>query len=172
MRKNLRKKIQEECGNIEWEQDMGAHIPFCKLDGKICNMQCTSVHGAADHIVRFQSTMADVIYAEYCLNKRFTAHAMASVYDFFELLDILDQCRSDYDKLGWDVDRMIEDYSDDQYRECLWIEFYHRWFVDEKTGETIMSIDYVTPPDYDPECGTYTFPFEWNEIHAYNYPRE
>ena len=135
-------------------------------------LQWFCVHGAADHIVRFQSTMADVIYAEYCLNKRFTAHAMASVYDFFELLDILDQCRSDYDKLGWDVDRMIEDYSDDQYRECLWIEFYHRWFVDEKTGETIMSIDYVTPPDYDPECGTYTFPFEWNEIHAYNYPRE
>ena len=34
------KKIQEECENVEWEQDMGAHIPFCKLDGKICNMQC------------------------------------------------------------------------------------------------------------------------------------
>lgn len=34
------KKIQEECENVEWEQDMGAHIPFCKLDGEICNMQC------------------------------------------------------------------------------------------------------------------------------------
>ena len=34
------KKIQEECENVEWEEDMGAHIPFCKLDGKICNMQC------------------------------------------------------------------------------------------------------------------------------------
>lgn len=34
------KKIQEECENVEREQDMGAHIPFCKLDGEICNMQC------------------------------------------------------------------------------------------------------------------------------------
>ena len=34
------KKIQEECENVEWEQDMGAHTPFCKLDGKNCNMQC------------------------------------------------------------------------------------------------------------------------------------
>ena len=34
------KKIQEKCESIEWEEDMGAHIPFCKLDGEICNMQC------------------------------------------------------------------------------------------------------------------------------------
>lgn len=33
------KKIQEECDNVEWEEDMGAHIPFCKLDGEICDMQ-------------------------------------------------------------------------------------------------------------------------------------
>lgn len=37
------KKIQEECENVEWEQDMGAHIPFCKLDGEICNAQCMRV---------------------------------------------------------------------------------------------------------------------------------
>lgn len=135
-------------------------------------LQWFCVHGAADHIVRFQSTMADVIYAEYCLNKRFTAHAMASVYDFFELLDILDQCRDDYDKLGWEVDRLIDDYQDDTYRECLWVEFIHRWHVDENTGEKIMSIDYVYPPAYDPEGRSYALPFEWNEIQAYNYPRE
>ena len=28
------------CPNVEWEQDMHANIPFCKLDGEICNMQC------------------------------------------------------------------------------------------------------------------------------------
>ena len=28
------------CPNVEWEQDMGAHIPFCKLDGQMCNLQC------------------------------------------------------------------------------------------------------------------------------------
>lgn len=35
------KKTQENCEHIEWEQDMGMHIPFCKLDGKLCNVQCT-----------------------------------------------------------------------------------------------------------------------------------
>ncbi len=28
------------CPSVEWEQDMGAHIPFCKLDNEMCNMQC------------------------------------------------------------------------------------------------------------------------------------
>ena len=32
--------IQRNCSNVEWEQDMGAHIPFCKLTGDFCNMQC------------------------------------------------------------------------------------------------------------------------------------
>ena len=38
-----RKQMEEQrdmCPHVEWEQDMGAHIPFCKLDGKICDMQC------------------------------------------------------------------------------------------------------------------------------------
>ncbi len=28
------------CPNVEWEQDMHADIPFCTLDGEMCNMQC------------------------------------------------------------------------------------------------------------------------------------
>jgi len=28
------------CPNVEREQDMHANIPFCKLDGEMCNMQC------------------------------------------------------------------------------------------------------------------------------------
>ena len=38
-----RKKALEQrdmCPHVEWEQDMGAHIPFCQLDGEFCNMQC------------------------------------------------------------------------------------------------------------------------------------
>lgn len=38
-----RKQIEEQrnmCHHVEWEQDMSMRIPFCKLDGKICNMQC------------------------------------------------------------------------------------------------------------------------------------
>lgn len=34
------KLIRDNCSAIEWEQDMGAHIPFCRLDGDFCNMQC------------------------------------------------------------------------------------------------------------------------------------
>ena len=28
------------CPSVDWEQDMNANVPFCKLDGKMCNMQC------------------------------------------------------------------------------------------------------------------------------------
>lgn len=30
----------KNCPSVEWEQDMHANIPFCKLDGEMCNMQC------------------------------------------------------------------------------------------------------------------------------------
>ena len=30
------------CPSVEWEQNMHANIPFCKLDGEMCNMQCRS----------------------------------------------------------------------------------------------------------------------------------
>ena len=32
----------KNCPSVEWEQDMHADIPFCKLDGEMCNMQCKS----------------------------------------------------------------------------------------------------------------------------------
>lgn len=32
--------LQNNCPMIEWEHDMGARIPFCKLDDKFCNGQC------------------------------------------------------------------------------------------------------------------------------------
>lgn len=37
-------KVNDEfvknCPSVEWEQDMHADIPFCTLDGEMCNMQC------------------------------------------------------------------------------------------------------------------------------------
>lgn len=30
----------KNCPSVEWEQDMHADIPFCKLDDEMCNMQC------------------------------------------------------------------------------------------------------------------------------------
>ena len=32
----------KNCPSVEWEQDMHADIPFCTLDGEMCNMQCRS----------------------------------------------------------------------------------------------------------------------------------
>jgi len=29
----------KNCPSVEWEQDMHADVPFCKLDGEMCNMQ-------------------------------------------------------------------------------------------------------------------------------------
>ena len=39
-RADYEKEVQYHCNHIEWEQDMHATIPFCKLDGDFCNMQC------------------------------------------------------------------------------------------------------------------------------------
>lgn len=33
-------EIQKNCPMVEWEHDMGARIPFCKLDNAFCNGQC------------------------------------------------------------------------------------------------------------------------------------
>ena len=33
-------QFRRNCPSVEWEQDMQASIPFCKLDGEMCNMQC------------------------------------------------------------------------------------------------------------------------------------
>lgn len=32
--------LQNTCPMVEWEHDMGATIPFCKLDNTPCNAQC------------------------------------------------------------------------------------------------------------------------------------
>ena len=33
-------KQMQNCTYIEYEQDMGCRIPFCRLDGQLCNGQC------------------------------------------------------------------------------------------------------------------------------------
>ena len=33
-------ELQKNCPVVEWEHDMGATIPFCKLDNSFCNGQC------------------------------------------------------------------------------------------------------------------------------------
>lgn len=34
-------ELQKTCPMVEWEQDMGATIPYCKLDNSHCNGQCS-----------------------------------------------------------------------------------------------------------------------------------
>ena len=34
-------ELQRNCPMVEWEQDMGATIPYCKLYNSYCNGQCT-----------------------------------------------------------------------------------------------------------------------------------
>lgn len=34
------KATQENCPFVEWEQDMGMHIPFCRKTHEPCNLQC------------------------------------------------------------------------------------------------------------------------------------
>ena len=39
-REKREKHMQYHCEHVEWEQDMHAMIPFCKLYGGFCEMQC------------------------------------------------------------------------------------------------------------------------------------
>ena len=34
-------ELQKNCPMVEWEQDMGATVPYCKLYKALCNGQCT-----------------------------------------------------------------------------------------------------------------------------------
>lgn len=34
-------ELQKNCPEVEWEQDMGATIPYCRIYKTLCNGQCT-----------------------------------------------------------------------------------------------------------------------------------
>lgn len=38
--RDLDDEYVKTCPNVEWEEDMGKTIPFCKIDGQFCNQQC------------------------------------------------------------------------------------------------------------------------------------
>ena len=35
-----KENMMKNCCYIEYEQDMGAHVPFCGRYGQLCNVQC------------------------------------------------------------------------------------------------------------------------------------
>lgn len=38
--RDLDDEYVKTCPNVEWEEDMGKTIPFCKIDRQFCNQQC------------------------------------------------------------------------------------------------------------------------------------
>ena len=94
------------------------------------------------HDVYFQSTWADVIWAELNLNRNFVYNSSASIREFFAFLGILDQCPQEYDDdcFGWDVGTLLED------EEALWIDFEHLTVTDPSTKEDIHMIAPVFEP--------------------------
>lgn len=117
--------------------------------------------------VYFQSTIGDVIYAEYCLNRNFQYRGSASVREFFAFLDILDQCTMKHEMLGWDVGTMIEDWG----LEFPWIDFEHYHTTDPETGEEITVIDYIWNPYFSADDTPFSNPWEYMPA-SYNYPHE
>ena len=80
----------------------------------------------------FESTTADVIKAEYELNKHVSEWGSAYLNDFYELLDIP---VTDYgDHLGWNANGMFEMYW------SQWLDFHHQKVVlDDGLECTIIS---------------------------------
>ena len=103
--------------------------------------------------VYFQSTKADVIEAEYHLNRNFALRGSASVREHFAFLGILDQFSEEYgDCYGWDVGIMMEEWGIEP-----WIDFEHSHVIDDDTGEVINIIDYTWEPGFNEDCS----PLAW-----------
>ena len=117
--------------------------------------------------VYFQSTEADVIYAEYCLNRNFQCRGSASVREFFAFLDLLDQCTTEHEKLGWDVGTMLEDWG----LEFPWIDFDHYHITDPETNEEVTKIVYIWEPRFSEDGMPFSNPWEYLPA-AHNYPHE
>lgn len=122
---------------------------------------------AGEPDVYFQSTIADVIYAEYCLNRNFHMRGSASVREFYAFLDILDQCPMKYEYLGWDYSYMENECNP----EFIWIDFKHEYAVDPESGEEITEIRYTWSPIYSQDNMPYSNPWEYMP-HSYNSPHE
>ena len=94
--------------------------------------------------IYFQSTKADVIEAEYCLNRNFQLRGSASVREFFAFLGILDKFPEIYgDALGWDVGIMMEEWEVEP-----WVDFEHWHTTDQSTGEVINMISFTWEPGF------------------------
>ena len=119
--------------------------------------------------IYFQSTKADVIEAEYHLNRNFMLRQMASTREFFAFLGITDMHPEVFgDTLGWDVYTFLDDGMEP------WIDFEHWHTIDESTGEVINMISFTWEPWFSEDGSpmsygygegsgmTHSFPFSLN----------
>lgn len=94
--------------------------------------------------IYFQSTMADVIEAQYHLNRNFALRGSASLREYFAFLGILDKFPEGFgDALGWDVGIMIEDWGIEP-----WIDIDHWTVTEPSTGETVHMISLTWEPGF------------------------
>jgi len=94
--------------------------------------------------IYFQSTAADVIEAEYHLNRNFALRGSASVREFFAFLGIIDMFPEEFgDAYGYDVGIMMEDWGIEP-----WIDFEHWNITDESTGEKINVVQFTWEPQF------------------------
>lgn len=101
----------------------------------------------------FMSTRADVIEAEYHLNRNFALRGSASVREFCAFLGIIDQFPDELgDAYGWDVGVMMEDWGIEP-----WIDFEHSRVMNDE--EPINLICFTWEPgfseDYSPRAWGY-----------------
>lgn len=116
---DAKEKIQEELAKDKYEDDISVEpekqLFFDEFSGRY-----------------FESTTADVVKAQYELNKHLSEWGSAYLNDFYELLDIP---VTDFgDHLGWSANGMFELYW------SQWLDFHHQKVVlDDGLECTIIS---------------------------------
>lgn len=115
--------------------------------------------------IYFQSTKADVIEAEYHLNRNFQLRGSASVREFFAFLGILDQFPKEFgDAIGWDVNVMIEEWGVEP-----WIDFEHWHTVEPSTNEVINVIAFTWEPHFNEDASPLAYGYDvdhWDYVPA------
>ena len=106
--------------------------------------------------IYFQSTKADVIEAEYHLNRNFQLRGSASVREFFAFLGILDQFPHEFgDAIGWDCGVMMDDWGIEP-----WIDFEHWHTTDQSTNEVINVIAFTWEPHFNEDASPLAYGYD------------
>lgn len=130
------------------------------------NWYCVKGEGNIPDIY-FQSTEADILYAELHTNRNFALRGTSSVGEFFAFLnipeeDLIAACPTyleEKDRLGWDATTMFEGGI------IPWIDFLHDHIEATEESPWIGQIRFTWPPEYTEDgsflaYGYYPYPTE------------